>query len=109
MKSPRNNHSGVLGLEEWESLLDVFVSGRRCESPGVLHVFLLLISGVSWFCQLCGQQQLGRVFLFLLIFWRFEARNVGFFASLISFVDMPRGDVYDERYELLLAQAALWQ
>ena len=71
--------------------------------------FRSLTSGVFWFCQPCGQQQLGRVFLFRPIFGRFEAQNAGFFASLISFVDMPRGDVCDEQFELRLALAVLWQ
>ena len=109
MKSPRNDHSGVLGLKEGACLPDAFLSGRCSESPVVWHVFLLLISAFFWFFQPCGQQQLGQVFLFRPILRRFEAQNVGFFASLISFVDMPRGDVYDEQFELRLARAVLWQ
>ncbi|XXG80037.1 hypothetical protein AAC387_Pa09g0989 [Persea americana] len=34
-EEPEEYHSGVLGLKEWESPLDVFMSGRRYESPAV--------------------------------------------------------------------------
>ena len=46
-------------------------------------------------------------FFFDPFFGRFEAQNAGFFASLLSSVDMLRGDVYDEQFERRLARAVL--